>query len=113
MDWSRPVRSSARLPVCGPVQSDLAVGLVCTDPYLRTDPSGRVKTLSNIRPITIVISPWKVLSLADDGPACVRKRSRSRMLEYSAIGAKLTNFHRACCCDYEGVNRVYLLWCDN
>jgi hypothetical protein len=46
LDWSRPSPSSPRLPVWGPVQSDLLVGPDRTEPYPRPGPSGLVESLA-------------------------------------------------------------------
>jgi hypothetical protein len=49
-DWSRPSRSSHRLPVLGSVQSDLTVGPDRTEPYSRPGPSGLVESLPTTSP---------------------------------------------------------------
>jgi len=45
MDPSRPSPSSLRLPVCGPVQSDLPIRLDWTEPYRGPGSSGLVQSL--------------------------------------------------------------------
>ncbi|KAF8531951.1 hypothetical protein BDD12DRAFT_920393 [Trichophaea hybrida] len=46
LDWSRPSPSSPRLPVWGPVQSDLPIGPDGTEPYPRPDLLAQTNQLS-------------------------------------------------------------------
>jgi len=64
LDWSRPSPSSPRLPVWGPVQSDLPVRPDRTEPYPRLGPSGLVESLYIYGLVAFLDSRIKLLAIS-------------------------------------------------